>query len=151
MTEKERSISSCAVWEFLLPKGFVRNGNERERDGGGGGGGGGYLVTSTCVFDSMWTFQPVRFRARLSWPRPLPPPPPLSLSHSHFWRSLLANDKLFLVLRHTTNKWREFLFFGQNFFFPFLAITFCLSHNTFFSSLATTIFFFFWQLIFFCF
>ena len=26
----------------------------------------------------MWTFQPVRFRARLSWPRP--PPPPLSLS-----------------------------------------------------------------------
>ena len=38
----------------------------------------------TCVFDSMWTFQPVRFRARLSWPRPLslPPPPPPSFSLS---------------------------------------------------------------------
>ena len=30
----------------------------------------------TCVFDSMWTFQPVRFRARLSWPLHTPPPPP---------------------------------------------------------------------------
>ena len=34
----------------------------------------------TCVFDSMWTFQPVRFRARLSWPHFRPPPPSLSLS-----------------------------------------------------------------------
>ena len=33
-----------------------------------------------CVFDSMWTFQPVRFWARLSWPHS--PPPPLSLSLS---------------------------------------------------------------------
>ena len=33
----------------------------------------------TCVSDSMWTFQPVRFRARLSWPPP-PLPTPFSLS-----------------------------------------------------------------------
>ena len=98
------------------PKGFVRKGNERKRErererGGGGGGGRGHerrarkrTGWNTCVFDSMWTFQPVRFRARLSWPRPPPPPPPLSLSlslsfsHSLFWRSLLANNELFLVL-----------------------------------------------------
>ena len=59
---------------------------EREREGGGGGEWGherraqkrtGWKVhiesktqtnvsQHTCVFDSMWTFQSVRFRARLS-------------------------------------------------------------------------------------
>ena len=34
------------------------------------------VTQHTCVFNSMWTFQPVRVRARLPWPNSLPPPPP---------------------------------------------------------------------------
>ena len=49
-------------------------------------------------YDSMWTFQPVRFRTRFSWSNSTPPPPPLS--HSHSWQSRLANDEFFLVLTH---------------------------------------------------
>ena len=51
------------------------------------------LSQHTCVLDSMWTLQPVRFRACLSWPHT----PPLHLSHSHSWRSRLANDELCIV------------------------------------------------------
>ena len=111
-----------------LPKGLVRNGNEREREREGGGGSGvtkdelenelaGRFTLNQrhkCAdLPSSWrlpstrTFQPVRFRARLSWPhiRPLPLSLSLSPSHSHFWWSLLANDELFLVLTH--KQWRE--------------------------------------------
>ena len=56
----------------------------------------------TCVFDSRWTFQPVPFRAHLSWPHS-PPPPPLSLSLS-LSLSLIERTFPFLTKR-LTKRW----------------------------------------------
>ena len=44
-----------------------------------------WVSQHTCVFDSKWTFQQVRFRARLSWPHYPPPPPPTPLSLNPQW------------------------------------------------------------------
>ena len=43
----------------------------------------------TCVFDSMWTFQQVLFRTRLSWPHTTPPPPLslISIPDEAVWRT----------------------------------------------------------------
>ena len=40
--------------------------------------------SAPCVFDSMWAFQPVRFRARLSWWSAPTPTSPVSLFPSLF-------------------------------------------------------------------
>ena len=55
-----------------------------------------------CVFDSMWTFEWVRFRARLSC---FPDPTSTSLSKSLFqphrpWRSRLAKRRTFSLFTH---------------------------------------------------
>ena len=56
----------------------------------------------TCVLIQCGPSSQFVFELVSRDPTPANPPPPLSLSlsHSPFWRSLLANDKLFLVLTH---------------------------------------------------